>query len=172
MTGQDHQEEFGKFFEANREQLIGLAYLWCGDRQEARDLAQETLARTWQRWSEVSAHPNPEAWARRVLHNLCASRWRRLKIERSAVARSHVNTAAQSSTEDSTIDVARLVAKLPPRPRRALVLHDVVGLSVEEIAVEMGAREGTVRSWLSRSRRTIRRQLTEEGLETGVIGDG
>ena len=107
-----------------------------------------------------------------MLHNLCASRWRRLKIERSAVARSHVNTAAQSSTEDSTIDVARLVAKLPPRPRRALVLHDVVGLSVEEIAVEMGAREGTVRSWLSRSRRTIRRQLTEEGLETGVIGDG
>jgi RNA polymerase sigma-70 factor (ECF subfamily) len=171
LTGQDHQGEFRKFFEANREQLIGLAYLWCGDRQEARDLAQETLTRAWQRWGEVSAHPNPEAWARRVLHNLCASRWRRLKIERSAVARSHVNTA-QSSTEESTIDVARLVAKLPTRPRRALVLHDVVGLSVEEIAVEMGAREGTVRSWLSRSRTAIRRQLAEEGLETGVIGDG
>jgi RNA polymerase sigma-70 factor (ECF subfamily) len=171
LTGRDHQEGFEKFFEANREQLIGLAYLWCGDRHEARDLAQETLTRAWQRWEEVSAHPNPEAWARRVLYNLCASRWRRLKVEQSAAFHSR-ESSARSFTEDSTIDVARLVAELPPRPRRALVLHDVVGLSVEEIAVEMGAREGTVRSWLSRSRRTIRRQLTEEGLETGVVGDG
>ena len=74
--------------------------------------------------------------------------------------------------EDSEIDVARLVAKLPPNQRRALVLHDVVGISVAEIAAEMRTREGTVRSWLSRSRQTIRRQLTEEGQETGVIGDG
>jgi RNA polymerase sigma-70 factor (ECF subfamily) len=171
LTGEDHEEGFRRFFEANCEQLVGLAYLWCGDRQEARDLAQETLTRTWERWSDVSAHPNPEAWARRVLHNLCTSRWRRHRVERSVNDRMP-DADAWTLPEDSEIDVARLVAKLPPNQRRALVLHDVVGISVAEIAAEMRTREGTVRSWLSRSRQTIRRQLTEEGQETGVIGDG
>jgi RNA polymerase sigma-70 factor, ECF subfamily len=171
LTGQDHEEGFRRFFEANCEQLIGLAYLWCGDRQEARDLAQETLTRTWQRWSEVSAHPSPEAWARRVLHNLCTSRWRRRRIERSAAYRMP-ETSARHLPDASEIDVARLVARLPASQRRALVLHDVAGLSVGEIAREMGAREGTVRSWLSRSRQTIRRQLTHEEQETGAHGDG
>jgi RNA polymerase sigma-70 factor (ECF subfamily) len=168
LTGQDHEEGFRRFFEANCEQLVGLAFLWCGDRQEALDLAQETLTRTWQRWSEVSTHPNPEAWARRVLHNLCASRWRRRKIERAALDRTP-GTNARVLPEDSEIDVARLVARLARNPRRALVLHDVVGLSVEEIAVEMGAREGTVRSWLSRSRKTLRQQLSEDEHETEVL---
>ena len=170
MTGQNHKEGFQRFFEANCEQLVGLAYLWCGDRHEARDLAQETLTRTWQRWGEVSAHPNPEAWARRVLHNLCTDRWRRRKIEISHVDRTPV-MSTRTFPEDSEIDVARFVAKLPANLRRALVLHDVVGLSVEEIAREIGAREGTVRSWLSRSRKTLRRQL-EEGQQIGVLGDG
>jgi RNA polymerase sigma-70 factor (ECF subfamily) len=168
LTGPDYEEGFRRFFEANCEQLVGLAFLWCGDRQEALDLAQETLTRTWQRWSEVSAHPNPEAWARRVLHNLCASRWRRRKIERTALDRTS-STNARTLPEDSEIDVARLVARLAPNPRRALVLHDVIDLSVEEIAVEMGAREGTVRSWLSRSRKTLRQQLSEDEHETGVL---
>ncbi len=71
------EEEFTGFFRENRTQLVALAYLWCGDREEAIDLAQETLTRTWERWESVSRHPNPEAWARSVLHNLCTSRWRR-----------------------------------------------------------------------------------------------
>jgi RNA polymerase sigma-70 factor (ECF subfamily) len=151
------EAEFGQFFQENRTQLVALAYLWCGDREEAVDLAQETLTRTWERWGSVSRHPNPEAWARRVLHNLCTSRWRRWKLERS-----HGTTSSKSQedvTDEMEIDVARLVARLAPKPRRALVLHDVVGLSVSEIAVEMGVSEGTVRSWLSRSRATLRSQL-------------
>jgi RNA polymerase sigma-70 factor (ECF subfamily) len=157
------EAEFRQFFQENRTQLVALAYLWCGDREEAVDLAQETLTRTWEHWGSVSRHPNPEAWARRVLHNLCTSRWRRRKLERS-----HATTSSKSQEgvpDEMEIDVARLVARLAPKPRRALVLHDVVGLSVSEIAVEMGVSEGTVRSWLSRSRATLRSQLlgnTEE----------
>ena len=41
---------------------------------------------------------------------------------------------------------------LPRQQREALVLHDGIGLSVAEVAIELGVPEGTVRSWLSRSR--------------------
>ncbi len=163
------KEEFERFFKDNCGQLVGIAYLWCGDRQEALDLAQETLTRTWEHWEAVSAHPNPEAWARRVLHNLCHSRWRRRKLERSmAFPERIVNPGLPDVAE---LDVARFVAQLAPNPRRALVLHDVVGLSVAEVADEMVAREGTVRSWLSRSRETIRRQMSAGEHESGYPAD-
>jgi RNA polymerase sigma-70 factor (ECF subfamily) len=161
------EEEFRRFFQENRTQLVALAYLWCGDREDAVDLAQETLVRAWERWATVSSHPNPDAWARRVLHNLCTSRWRRLKIERSRTARS---SPVQPVLPDAMeVDIARLVSRLAPKPRRALVLHDVVGLSVSEIASETGTSEGTVRSWLSRSRAILRSQLlaNDEGVREG-----
>jgi RNA polymerase sigma-70 factor (ECF subfamily) len=43
--------------------------------------------------------------------------------------------------------------------RRAVVLHDIAGLSVAEVALDMGVPEGTVRSWLSRARARIAQAL-------------
>jgi len=45
--------------------------------------------------------------------------------------------------------------------RQALLLHHVVGLTIAEIAVEMSAREGTVKSWLSRGRSQLERLLRD-----------
>ena len=77
------EDEFRSFFQRNVNQLVGLAYLWSGNQDDAVDLAQEALTRAWRRWESLSRHPNPEAWVRRVLHNLCNDRWRSLKRERS-----------------------------------------------------------------------------------------
>lgn len=158
------EADFERFFLDNREQLVGLAFLWSGDRQDACDLAQETLLRVWRHWGELQDHPNPEAWARTVLHNLCSSRWRRRRIERRSSIATKQDLQSSPSAEDlarttDSNEIARLVATLEPRQRRALVLHDVIGLSVREIAVEMRAKEGTIRSWLSRSREVLRQQL-------------
>ena len=43
--------------------------------------------------------------------------------------------------------------------RQAIVLHHLVDLPVEEVAATLGARTGTVKSWLARGRRTLAAQL-------------
>jgi RNA polymerase sigma-70 factor, ECF subfamily len=48
------------------------------------------------------------------------------------------------------------------KQRHALLLHHVVGLAVAEVAREMGAPEGTVKSWLSRGRQTLQCMLRKE----------
>jgi RNA polymerase sigma-70 factor, ECF subfamily len=154
------EDEFRSFFERNVGQLVGLAYLWSGSQDDAVDLAQEALTRAWKRWESLSRHANPEAWVRRVLHNLCNDRWRTLKRERSIDAWKSTDQYVMATPVET--DVASLVSRLAPKPRRALVLHDIVGLSVSEVASEMGANEGTVRSWLSRSRATLREQLLSD----------
>jgi RNA polymerase sigma-70 factor (ECF subfamily) len=57
------------------------------------------------------------------------------------------------------LDVAKALRQLPDQQRNSLLLHDVVGMSVAEVAVEMGVPEGSVRGWLSRGRRTLAENL-------------
>ena len=48
--------------------------------------------------------------------------------------------------------IGQAVLALPRPYRTAIHLHHVEGYSVAEVAALMGAREGTVKSWLSRGR--------------------
>ena len=50
---------------------------------------------------------------------------------------------------------------IPAEQRRAVVLHHLAGLSVEEIAHETGAPTGTVKSRLARGRRALAGHVSE-----------
>jgi RNA polymerase sigma-70 factor (ECF subfamily) len=154
---EDSVASFERFFAASHRQLGALAYAYTGDPEAARDLTQEALTRAWQHWNQVSRHPNPDAWVRTVLHNLATSRWRRRRLER--VHANAVGVDALPAPDALHIDLARLICRLPANQRQALVLHDVIGLTVAEVASELAAPEGTVRSWLSRARADLARQL-------------
>ena len=65
--------------------LLRLLTLYCGNREVARDLAQEALARGCVHWQRVQRMDDQKAWYSRVALNLANSRWRRLKAERRAV---------------------------------------------------------------------------------------
>jgi DNA-directed RNA polymerase specialized sigma24 family protein len=50
--------------------VYGALLLYCGERELAEDLTQETLARVWEHWSSVSTMEYPDRWALRVAFNL------------------------------------------------------------------------------------------------------
>jgi len=158
LEGAD-QEEFERWYLASRNALTGAAFLYVGNVDEALDLAQETYARAWQHWDVVSRHVNRDAWSRHVLHNLAVSRWRRLALE---TARAPSRTEACQPLDAHDLDLARLVARLPANQRRAFVLHVVFDLSVDDVAHEMKAPAGTVRSWIHRARTALASQIESE----------
>jgi RNA polymerase sigma-70 factor (ECF subfamily) len=119
-----------------------------GDPYEASDLVQEAFMRAWIQWEKVGRYEDPEGWVRRVAHNLAVSRWRRA---RRVVLRAEVPAAALDGPDEG-IGVLEALQSLPTQERRAVVLHHVAGLSVADVAVELHAPEGTVKSWLSRGR--------------------
>jgi RNA polymerase sigma-70 factor (ECF subfamily) len=164
------EEDFERFVTATREDLGALAYLYTGSTSDAHDLLQETLTRAWQHWDRLSTHPNPAAWSRTVLHHLAVSRWRRRKLERAHLA--DEAAAAVPAPDVGHIDLVRLLDKLPDGQRRALVLHDVLGLNVAEIAAELRVAEGTVRSRLSRARASLARGLgvQQSASDLGALG--
>jgi RNA polymerase sigma-70 factor (ECF subfamily) len=161
VSNDDPNDGYVAFFAVAKGSLMGQAYLLTGDVEEARDLVQETLLRAWKNWPTVRSYEDPNQWARRILHNLAVSRWRRERLHNLVRFRAPTQVAGPDA---SHLDVTNALRLLPMDQRRALVLHDVAGLTVVEVAAEIGVPEGTVRSWLSRGRKALAKDL-------GIVGN-
>jgi RNA polymerase sigma-70 factor (ECF subfamily) len=65
-----------------------------------------------------------------------------------------------------SVDLVALVTALkalPTQQREAVVLHHMAGVPIDQIAAQLGAPVGTVKSWLSRGRVALARRLGEPG---------
>ena len=159
---------FDAFFDNAWGRLQSQAYVLTGSRETAQDLTQEALLRAWKRWDKVAVYDSPEAWTRRVLHNLCIESWRkRQRKERPGV----VDTPASVQIPDDHYELAQAMKSLPGKQARALLLHDGLGISIREVATELGVPEGTVKAWLSRGRKVVADRLDRSRSLTEVKDD-
>jgi len=153
-------EGFEEFYLATVGRLVGQLFPVTGDLHEAEEVVQEAFARASTHWSRLRDYDVPEAWVRRVAVNLAADRGRRLQRQARALLRSgppaHVPPASVEA-----LALAEALRTLPMRQRQAIVLHHLVDLPVEEVAATLGARVGTVKSWLARGRRALAARLGE-----------
>lgn len=150
----DADEEFAAFVRADGARLGRIAWMLVGDADEAEDLVQEALARTFARWR--SAHPEPFGYARRVLVNLRTDRWRRRRNEQEAARRwqSRDTTRGERAIESDVIardEALRLLAGLTERQRRIVVLRYLLDLPEEVVAADLGISRGTVKSTASKA---------------------
>jgi RNA polymerase sigma-70 factor (ECF subfamily) len=158
---------FDELYASTSSRLLRYAYALTGDLADAQDVVQETYVRAWRHWRQVAAHPAPEAWLRLTASRLATDRYRRLAGLRRAVTRSGPTPPAGPPSEDAVLLAAALL-RIPADQRRALALHYLLDLPVADIAVELGAPIGTVKSWLSRGRIALAAELTTERTRTEV----
>jgi RNA polymerase sigma-70 factor (ECF subfamily) len=145
------EAQFDEYYRATVRRLVQYAYALCGDVQAAQDLTHESFLRAWQRRRRLAGYDDLEAWQRLVIARLSTDRWRRLAVRRRALLQMRPPEPSAPPSEDTVALVAAL-RRIPPRQRQAIVLHYLVGASVADVAVEMGATAATVRSWLARGR--------------------
>ncbi|NUR74102.1 MAG: SigE family RNA polymerase sigma factor [Hamadaea sp.] len=156
----DGSEEFDEFYRGTAQRLVRYAYGLTADPAEAQDLAQEAYARAWHHWKRVRAYDLPEAWLRTVVTRLATDRWRRISLRRT---RPQPVLEATPPPGDDRMFVASLLVGLPLEQRRAMALHYLSDLSVDQVAAEMKANPNTVKSWLSRGRAALAARLAEQG---------
>jgi len=155
--------DFDEFVAAEFTNILALALAVLHDRDDAVDVAQETMARTFARWDVVATLDRPGAWTRRVALNLVTDTLRR----RTRRQRLHLRLRSQPPSigdEPGTIEWDRTfwaeVAALPKRQRDVVVLHYVDDLAIADIAAIVDSPEGTVKSDLSRARGRLRNAMT------------
>jgi RNA polymerase sigma-70 factor (ECF subfamily) len=151
MDDDESRQIFDSFVNTKQRRLVGYAYLLTGDFQESQDLVQEALTRLWERWGRIRSYDDPEGWVRRVVFNL-ASNHRRSVRRRDPWA---VVDLAVGAPDVDHLDVLAALLRLPLNQRRAIVLHDVIDMTVPDVAREMRVPEGSVRGWVSRGRKAL-----------------
>ncbi|HSK56779.1 MAG TPA: SigE family RNA polymerase sigma factor [Jiangellales bacterium] len=159
-------DDFDAFYHATNRALLRQMYAMTGNLADAQDSVQEAYARAWQHWGTVRDAENPTAWVRTVAWRISASRWRKAKGGVRALVR---HGPPEHGAEPSPDNVALVAAlrQIPEAQRRAVVLHHLGGLSVEEVARETGAPTGTVKARLSRGRAALAELLRDEPREEG-----
>jgi RNA polymerase sigma-70 factor (ECF subfamily) len=141
---------FEDFYGAYFNPLVVQLTPYVGDMSDAQDVVQEAFCRAWSHWDKVAGYDDPAGWVRRVAWNLANSRWRRIRVRLLFLRSQRTETAREPSPDRVAIE--RAMTTLPPKQRRAVALHYLVGLSVSEIAADCQVQESTVKSWLYRGR--------------------
>jgi RNA polymerase sigma-70 factor (ECF subfamily) len=152
--------ELADFYAGSYRRVVAQVAILTGSRPDAEELVQDAMIRLLPRWSKVSRYDNPEAWLRSVAMRLATNRWRRALVAAKHLQR--MSSTVAPVPDGSSVDLQRALLGLPLPQRQVIVLHYLIGLSVEEIARELRIASGTVKSRLSRGRSALAQLLAEE----------
>jgi RNA polymerase sigma-70 factor (sigma-E family) len=141
-----------------------LAYMLCGDRELAADLAQEAFVRLAGRFRHLREPDSFEAYLRKAVTNLFLSHLRRRRLERAYVARERGRRERHAEPPDvgGRDELWRALQELPARQRSALVLRYYEDLSEQQAADAMACSVPALKSLVARGMETLRGTVEEE----------
>ena len=151
-------------FEEHRAHLRAVAYRMLGSMSEADDAVQESWIRLGR--TDVSGVENLRGWLTTVVARVCLDILRTRTSRREDSLDTHVPdpviTRAESDPESNavladSVGLALLVVleTLEPAERLAFVLHDVFGMTFDEIAPVVDRSPVAARQLASRARRRV-----------------
>jgi RNA polymerase sigma factor (sigma-70 family) len=124
------------------------AYRILGERSASEDIAQETLARAYARWSRVSRYAEP--WVTRVASNQALD----------VVRRHHRSPWPEVADADPAVaermDLQRALLDLPRRQRDVVMLRYGADLPEAEVAAFLMVSVGTVKTHAHRGLAALR----------------
>jgi len=165
------ERQFDEFYTASFARITAQVYAMIGDRDEAEECVQEAFVRAWAHRRKLEQAEHPEAWVRTTAYRLAVSRWRRTRLARRPADRARGAAMEAAAPTETHVALVAALRQLPENQRRALVLHHIADLPVQEVARELGAPEGTVKARLSRGRAALAALLADEP-NPGALPEG
>ncbi len=154
-------------------QIYALGLRFCGDRTDAEDLVQEVFLQAYRAWDGFEGRSSPRTW----LYTIAARACQRMHRKRAGEPRrigsldellpfgeARIATIPSEEPEEIQRQIRRearerveeAIASLPEEFRVPLILKEIVGFSVPEVARILGMEEGTVKSRVHRARLRLR----------------
>lgn len=152
-------DEFTDFYNSTYRQIYRVVVPLTLDRSDTEDVLQETYAVAARDWDKVQAADSPLAWVRRVAMNRAMDLHRKRYRRRSAYS---LLRPEQEHVDDLSVEVFDALRRLPIQERQVVVLHHLLDLPVEQIALEVERPSGTVKAQLVRGRRRLAETLRLE----------
>lgn len=151
MAGAEWERVVAALVRDRGDALLRYAVLLTGNPDDAADLVQDALVRTFGRLRNGFSVQSAEAYVRRAIANAAMDRGRRrMRWRRIApLALTPTETAPASDAADTRLDASHALERLSPRERACVVLRFYDDLLVDDVARTLGISPGSVKRYLS-----------------------
>ena len=170
-------DAFGRLFSRHKDRLWAVALRTVGDPEEAADALQEAMISAFRRAGDFRGQSAVTTWLHRIVVNAAVDRLRRRSVRSvnwsgdedalealaarggglagTDAAGATPGGAPGPETADAVevrLEVDAALRTLPPQQRAVLVLVDMLGYAVAEVAEILAISPGTVKSRCARGR--------------------
>jgi RNA polymerase sigma-70 factor (ECF subfamily) len=157
--------------------LYAMALRMCGNEHAAEDLLQETFLQAYRKWDQFEGRAAPTTWLYTIAARKCRRMHRKRAGEPNRMAELDPNTMFSAQTAanlptqpDTPVDAAlrneatehieAAITRLPRHYRLPLILKEIVGMSVEDVAAILSLKPATIKTRLHRARHALRDELS------------
>ncbi|WP_429807041.1 sigma-70 family RNA polymerase sigma factor [Ensifer sp. B1-9] len=152
------QEDAAAAFDPLRPKLVRVAYRMLGSVADAEDMVQEAFIR-WM-GADRAAVREPEAFLRRTVTRLCLDQLKSARRQRETYVGPWLPdpVVEEEPEDDVTLPLMLALERLSPLERAAFLLHDVFGLSFDEVATTIERDAAACRQLAARARTHVREE--------------
>lgn len=161
----DH-DAFNQIMRNHEDRVFSVCLRIMGSRELALDAVQETFLTAFRKADQFKGKSALGTWIYRIAVNTCYDQLRKQKRRAADPIPEHLDPADHSAEDamDSAAlrpELQRALAELPEDFRSAVVLADIEGLGLNQVAEIVGVPVGTVKSRVFRGRRLLADMLRD-----------
>jgi RNA polymerase sigma-70 factor (ECF subfamily) len=169
-------EAFERFVAHFRARIFQYAWLMCGHREDAEEVAQEAMLKVFESFSQLREPERVRPWVFRIARNECLMKRRRsvfapareLSLEQLLPASPDAVADWSQLPETQVLDaelretLQQAIGELPEMYRAVLLLRDVEEMTTQQTAEVLDLSIDVVKTRLHRARLAVRQRLDRE----------
>jgi len=171
---------FDRFVETYQTKIFQYSYMMCGHREDAEEVAQETLLKVFQSLDQLREPERLKSWVFTIARNSCYMKRRKsvfaplqelsleelMPVAAEAGGQRRIQIADWTALPDDEVlrkelreVLDRAIGELPEIYRAVVVLRDIEELTTEEAAEVLGVSIEVIKTRLHRGRLALRQKL-------------
>lgn len=159
-----NRDAFDQIMRNHEDRVFSVCLRIMSDREQALDATQETFLTVFRKAGQFQGKSALGTWIYRIAVNTCYDQLRRSKRRRTESmpdAFDPKDPSAEESMESAALrpEIQAALEQIPVDFRTAIILSDIEGMSLPEVATVLAVPVGTVKSRLFRGRRLLAQRL-------------
>ncbi len=150
----NQREEFMELYGPLHNRLSRFIQSMVWNREDARDLLSETILKTYEKFDTIRNKESLLYFMFTVAANL-VKKYRHKSSLKVVMTESHMNSGKSIYDKIALQELYQLMEQLPVQQKEALVMYEISGVTMEEIAKIQGGTLSGVKSRIARARQKL-----------------
>lgn len=134
-------------------------------KMDVEDLMQDVLLAAYHQFEQIRKKDQMLHYLIRCARNRCISHWRKKRFQTELLEKYEDRMRAKGVSADTLLEIQwlyRCLDRLPNHQKEALILFEISGFSMKEIAQMQSSSEGAVKTKISRGRKKLQTLLDDQ----------